>query len=583
MRKFALILSLVMLFLVGFIPSRGASRVDEHVDSLPLRIGVRLTTDGQKRQNIWGDTAQSDSLYRSSIAQDSTYAPAYYFLSQSLLKHRAPIDSAIYYAQKAYALDSLNKWYRELYAQTLAVGGRFEMARELYLAAIKTSPQDLNSYIMAAMLYGQTKEADKALAVLDSAEMRVGQNSYLSSLKREFLISTNQQDKAIEETVTLTQIDPENIENYMVLANLYRSTKQDSLVLKQYEAALAIDPTSTKVLNSLAQFQADKGNFAAYFAAIAQIFRNPDETLEDKISMFNRMTTDVNFYARNLVSINGLANQIYTQYPTEKKAVELYAKHLIASGKLDEALEVYTKHTADTPVQYDYYATIIDIESYKQRPDSVELYAKRAIEIFPDRHELRLSQANLYSYTKRYKQANEMYEKVMKVIDSDTLKGRIMGSIGDNYYAMSREQKSGSYKAKSLLKKAYKSYDKSLEIFAVNAMVLNNYAYFLTIDNRDLERALDMAGRAIAIEDDNSTYLDTYAWVLFGLGRYEEAKKMMRQVIALDTTQSAEIQFHYAEILAKLGEDFMAEIYYDKALKLGYDAQIIEERKSKLK
>ncbi len=573
-----------MLFLAGFSPSKGASSVGEQPDSLPIRPSVRLTTDGQKRIHIYQDWAGGDSLFRQAITQDSTYGPAYYYLAQSLMSQQREVDSVIKYASKAYQLDSTNKWYGQTYAQVLAVGGDYPKAKELYEAAIELEPQNLNAYIMLAIIHRQLNSPLEAIAVLDSAELRTGKNPYLSSMKQELLIATNQIDKAVDEAVSLVEMNPTDLESRLGLAELYVSTQQDSLAHVEYQEALKIDPVSSPVLSSLARFHAERGNYVSYFATMKRIFANPAELLENKIATFTRVTSDRAFYAKNMLSISELATQLYELYPTEKQVLELYAQHLIDTGKLDDALELYKKHAAETsPAEADYYSTIIDIESYKQRVDSVELYARRAIELFPDRHDFRLSQANLYSYTQRHDQAIESYKQTLKMIPSDSLKGSIWGYIGDNYHQLSLQEKPGSSKEKSQMKKAYKAYDTSLKLYARNAMVLNNYAYFLSLEQRDLSTALDMAGRAIAIEENNPTYMDTYAWVLFELGRFEEAKKVMRQVIALDTTQSAEIQFHYAEILAVLGEKFMAEVYYDKALSLGYDAQIIEDRKAKLK
>ncbi len=573
-----------MLFLAGFLPTKGASSVGEQPDSLPIRPAITLTTDGQKRLHIYQDWAGADSLFRRAIAEDSTYGPAYYYLAQSMMSQQGSVDSVIKYASKAYQLDSANKWYGQTYAQTLAVGGDYLKAKELYEAAIELEPQNLNAYLMLSIIHRQLNNPQEAISVLDSAEVRTGKNPYVSSMKQELLIATNQIERAVGEAISLVEMNPADVENRLALAELYVSTQQDSLAHVEYQEALRIDPSSSPVLSSLARFHAERGNYVSYFAAMKRIFANPAELLENKIATFNRVTSDRTFYAKNMLSISELATQLYELYPTDKQVLELYAQHLIDIGKLDDALEVYKKHAAETsPADADYYATIIDIESYKQRVDSVELYARRAIELFPDRHEFRLSQANLYSYTQRYDQAIESYKQSLKMIPSDSLKGAVWGYIGDNHHQLSLQEKPGSSKAKKQMKNAYNAYDASLKLYARNAMVLNNYAYFLSLEQRDLSQALDMAGRAIAIEENNPTYMDTYGWVLFELGRFEEAKKVMRQVIALDTTQSAEIQFHYAEILAVLGEKFMAEIYYDKALSLGYDALIIEDRKAKLK
>ena len=83
--------------------------------------------------------------------------------------------------------------------------------------------------------------------------------------------------------------------------------------------------------------------------------------------------------------------------------------------------------------------------------------------------------------------------------------------------------------------------------------MLNNYAYFLTIEGHDLERALAMASRATALEDGNPTYLDTHAWVLYKLGRLDEARKMLQQAVVLDSQNSPALLAHYGDVLEALG------------------------------
>ena len=108
--------------------------------------------------------------------------------------------------------------------------------------------------------------------------------------------------------------------------------------------------------------------------------------------------------------------------------------------------------------------------------------------------------------------------------------------------------------------------------------MLNNYAYFLSEDDRQLDKAMEMATRANFLSENNPTFLDTLAWILYRMGRYDEAKKYMQQAISLDRSPSAEIYIHYGDILYAMGEDFMAQTYWRKALEQGYDAGKIEKR-----
>jgi Tfp pilus assembly protein PilF len=251
--------------------------------------------------------------------------------------------------------------------------------------------------------------------------------------------------------------------------------------------------------------------------------------------------------------------------------MELYTGHLITTGDMDRALEIYKSHVNDSVPRVEIFNTILDIESFKKRADSVEYYTRRAMERFPDRAEFILRRGTYYLVNHQYRKAEEAFVEALKRIDSDSLRGATLSMIGDAQYSDNRH------------KAAFRSYEKALKLLPDDAGLLNNYSYFLSEKGRDLERALEMSSRAIEISRNNSTYLDTYAWILYKLGRYEEAKKAMRQAIALDQTQSEVLMCHYGDILHALGENFMARIYWEKARDGGYDKAEIEARLEKLK
>lgn len=86
-----------------------------------------------------------------------------------------------------------------------------------------------------------------------------------------------------------------------------------------------------------------------------------------------------------------------------------------------------------------------------------------------------------------------------------------------------------------------------------------------------------------SLSSEEYIYLDTHAWVLYRLGRYEEAVKYMRTAISLDQTKSPELPLHYGDILFAQGNEFMAEVYWRRAEALGYSKQEIDSRIKQLK
>ncbi len=85
---------------------------------------------------------------------------------------------------------------------------------------------------------------------------------------------------------------------------------------------------------------------------------------------------------------------------------------------------------------------------------------------------------------------------------------------------------------------AYEAYDSCLVYQDDNVACLNNYAYYLSLEERDLDHAEEMSYRTIRLHPDNKTYLDTYAWILFQKARYSEAARYIDRVCPADSADS---------------------------------------------
>jgi tetratricopeptide (TPR) repeat protein len=95
--------------------------------------------------------------------------------------------------------------------------------------------------------------------------------------------------------------------------------------------------------------------------------------------------------------------------------------------------------------------------------------------------------------------------------------------------------------------------------------VLNNYAYYLSMEGKNLKKALAMSGKTIEAAPDNSTYLDPYGWILYLLGKPDQAKTHFKKAMLYGGKDSAVILDHYAEVLYALEEYDMAFVYWNLA------------------
>ncbi len=595
MRKTFILLLLTAVFCGAFArKTPPVAPAPQEPDSLR---GLYLFTEGIKQAFIEQDTAAARASLERSVAADPTYGPAWYELAQLLLYSDAP--TALRYTERAFRTDTTDKWYLLQLGQAQILNDRYRDAIRTYNRLRETDAQNPDPYRVLAMLYDQEGQPFSAIAVLDSAEVRFGRLEFLSELKHRLLVGTRQYDRAVAEAQALIETAPYKADNHLLLGELYARQKKDSLALVQFGEAYRIDSTSAAVLATYSEFYNERHDFPAALNYTRRLFTGDEMSLEDKLGYFDRITGDRNFYSTYYLQINDLATTLAMKYPHDPRVVKLYGDHLIASGQLDDALAYYKTHLDDLPPRIDYFNMVIDIESYKQRPDSVALYTNRAMKLFPENVNLYLRKGQTLSYAKRYDEALKFYKNSLRLTPSDSLRGAVWGIIGETYHLMGQQtlqKESGAQHPKASLyesrkgpaarymRKCYDAYDRSLALRYDNAMVLNNYAYFLSLEGRDLERALAMAGRAIVLEENNPTYLDTYAWVLYRLGRYDEAKKTMQQALSLDRSKSPDLQLHYGDILAALGEKFMAEVYWKKALEGGYDdPDAIAERFRRLK
>ena len=121
---------------------------------------------------------------------------------------------------------------------------------------------------------------------------------------------------------------------------------------------------------------------------------------------------------------------------------------------------------------------------------------------------------------------------------------------GDVYYQQMEDRK-----------KAYETYERALLADPDRTSVLNNYAYYLSLEGRKLRKALKMSRRTVELEPDNATYLDTYGWILYLLHRPKEAKPYFKHAMLYGGKDSSVVLEHYSKVLEALGEQDLATYY----------------------
>ena len=521
--------------------------------------------EGIKSNVLEGDSARAKAWFKKVLEIDSTHSPSLYELA-SLTTLDQP-EEALQYSLNANAIDTTNTWYKMQLGRLLIATQRYASALTLYDQLIRMNPNDPDNYRLKALLYDQLGQPEKALEMLETAENRFGIIELLASHKVQLLLNTQQFDRAMAEARMLVETFPYNEDNYVVLAELYAMMNMNNLAQENYDKALSINPNSMRALASLNDFYKRQNDNVRFLETATKLFRLKEFPLETKLKFYEELFQNPSFVRNNFIQMGELVRTLAITYPEDLRTLDLYARYLIAGGSIEQALQLYKSHVTDSIPQKQIFNDIIGMEAYLKRADSVDKYTTIALERFPEDAELRLQKASVTAYMlEKPQEAIPLFEEALKYAKTDSLRSVIYGAIGDNYHTLGDDRK------------CFKAYDKGMKLDTTNVSIYNNYSYFLSLRNERLDKALEWAQKAVRLDPNNPTFLDTYAWVLYQLGCYEEARIPMRQAISLDSDNNKELFVHYGDILYKLGDRYMASYYWKKALENGYDAQEIENR-----
>ena len=579
MRALRTFLCLLVVFLLASCAKMPQKSRDEGGIEIPelfntndsLRVAY-LYSEGVKAAAESGVPVAGMPYWMAILSIDSLHGGANHKMSELGVDIRP--QRAFEHSRRAVKADSTNIEFLGQYAYTQVATGQYKAALQSFNKLLKKDSRNPYNYRMTAALYANEGMPHMAISILDSAEYKLGHIEELASYKRALLMGVRNFDRAISETQSAIANNPFDHSNFRFLGEIYAHTGNDSLAVVNFNRALELAPKDAENIISAAEYHLSIGDYTNYFELVKRLFMLDGESLEGKLDLYDNLISNVDFYRKHFYAINTLCSILHIKYPDSYDVTSRYASHLIRAGEIDKALEVYKQEVAKGTAPLDAHLSLVEIEGYLGLRNDMFTHLDQAIKLFPDEESLLLRKAfELQRGEDGGKQSEivALYKKAIKAADDDEAKSDTAASLGDYYHSIGKPNKS------------FRWYAKALELNPDNALVLNNWAYFLSEYNQDLERALVMSVRACELTPSNPTYLDTQAWILHLLGRTAEAKVIMRQAISLDTTGDDTLLLHYAEILAAEGETFMAEMYYKRALEAGGDKEYINRKIGELK
>ena len=501
------------------------------------------------------------------LSIDSTSAVTHYELSQFY----------IYLNNKNLALNALKKavlYDQERYDYLIALAnlsreiGLNDSAIEIYEKLRKKHPDkpELNYYL--SDLYVRQKKIEKAIGELDYVEENSGMNESVSIQKYRLYMMIEEEEKAFNELEKLADKYPYEAKYQILIGDLYLEKKETEKAYKAYQKAFSVDPEDPYYIVSMANYYEQTGEQKLAKEEIDNALKNPKLDIETKLTILGKYIQNLQKNKKEIENANSLFETLMEQNPQETELNLMYGTFLLAQEKVEDAKFQFQIVTESSPENIAAWEQLLRISHIEENPqESIEI-CKNALIHFPEFPLFYFYLGISYYQVDDYQEALKAYQKGIQYIDAKDVKllSDFYGQIGDIYHQI---------KNKEL---AYKNYEIALEHNDKNIGVLNNYAYYLSLDKKELNKAERMSSICVKMYPDNSTYIDTYAWIFFVQGNYTLAKFYIESAISKGGDESKEIVDHYGDILYKVGNKEKALEQWEKALEIGKDTETLKRK-----
>ena len=523
-----------------------------------------LEAANQKQQ---GNFSNAFYLLRYALSIDSTSSAALYEISNFYLflgKKELGVEAL----QKAVQYNNTQFDYKMALANVLRSQGKNREAIVLFekLANEYPSKPELNFYL--SDLYVRDNQVDKAIEALNRIENDLGINERLSIQKYRLYTMLGELEKGFLEIEKLTTKYPSDPKYPILIGDLYLEQQQPDKALTYYEQAYKLDPQNPYYIVSMSNYYEYIRDTEAAAREIDLALRSPLLDVETKLEILSQYIKNLQQNKKELDAANALFEILLEQHSQERELNLMYGQLLLLQEKTDDAKYQFQLVTEASPNEVLAWKQLLRVSLIENKPEESIQVCNAASEIFPDEPDFFFYKGVANSMLKLYAEAIEAYQEGLAIIPEEDfiLRSEFFGQIGDAYYYMKQPEK------------AYQAYEQALEYNDKNIIVLNNYAYFLSLSKKDLDKAERMSNVCVKLQPDNATYIDTYAWIFFVQGNYTLAKFYIENAISKGGGSSSEIIDHYGDILFVNGEVDKAVEQWKKALELGKDTEIVRKK-----
>lgn len=476
--------------------------------------------------------------------------------------------------QKAAELNPQNNVYLERLAGAYIGSGKYDEAIEAYekLYANNHDRDDVLNVLIR--LYGQQKDYDNMLQTINRLENLEGSSEEITLARMRVYSLKGDKQAELAELKDLSKKHPNDMNYRVMMGNWLLQNELPADALKEYEYVLAQEPDNLMAQMSMLDYYNAIGQDSLAAELQEKLVVSPSTPLNSKMTLMRGIVNSNEQQGGDSTEVLRIFRHILAQPQKTSDMWELQAAYMSLKQMPQDSIDNSLRGALEVaPDNAGVRLQLIQSKWKDQLFDDVISLCKPALEYNPDEMAFYYFLGLAYFQKDEKDKALHTFQLGVSQINSESNKEIVSdfyAIMGDILHEKGREQE------------AYVAYDSCLQWKDDNLGALNNYAYYLSEKGKDLQKAEKMSYRTIKAEPKNSTFLDTYAWILFMQGRYEEANIYIEQAVQNDSTVSDVILEHAGDISAKLGNMKKAVEWWEKARDAGGNSKVLI-RKIKLR
>lgn len=492
----------------------------------------------------------------------------YYMFLRQVPQGQVALEQAV-----AFAPD--NYWYSQGLVSLYQQQNELDKAAALLEKMVTRFPSKQDPLFSLLDIYSRQEKYNDVISTLNRLEKRLGKNEQLSMEKFRIYLQMKDDKKAFQEIESLVQEYPMDMRYQVILGDVYLQNGKKQEAYDAYQKVLAVEPDNPMALFSMASYYEQTGQKELYQQQLDTLLLNKKVTSDTKISVMRQVIAEnEQSSAKDSTQVIALFDRMMKQDMDDPQIPMLYSQYLLSKNMEQEAVPVLEQVVDLDPTNKAARLMLVSAAVKKEDYKQIIKVCEPGIEATPDALELYYYLAIAYHQAEQGDSVLSVCNRALEHITPDTRK-----EVISDFYSIMGD----IYHTKKQMTEAYAAYDSALVYNPSNIGALNNYAYYLSVERRDLDKAEEMSYKTVKAEPNNSTYLDTYAWILFEKGNYAEARIYIDNAMKNDGEKSDVIVEHCGDIYFMTGDAEGALKYWKKALEMGSESKTLKQKIEKKK